>query len=168
VEYEKLDEFFLPMDVEYIRNIPLCHRVQSDFWAWNFKRNGIFTVRSCYRILATTKRVHEDWLEERPASSNDEEKAWAKLWKTAVPAKIQIFLWRLARQSLPTRYVRNHRDMAPSPACSICGQEDSWRHSLIECNLARCLWAMTNPEITEHIYLYVNGTISSPVVILDV
>jgi hypothetical protein len=43
--------------------------------------------------------------------------------------------------------------MAPTRACSICGLEDSWRHSLIECNLARCVWALTAEEITEHISL---------------
>jgi hypothetical protein len=30
---EKLEQFFLPMDIEVIRGIPLCTRNQSDFWA---------------------------------------------------------------------------------------------------------------------------------------
>jgi hypothetical protein len=38
-------------------------------------------------------------------------------------------------------------------ACSICGQEDSWRHSLLECNLARCVWALSAEDITDHISL---------------
>jgi hypothetical protein len=38
---EKLQEFFLPMDVEVIRGIPLCMRVQEDFWAWHFEKWGI-------------------------------------------------------------------------------------------------------------------------------
>jgi hypothetical protein len=43
--------------------------------------------------------------------------------------------------------------MATSATCSICGQEDSWRHSLIDCNFARCVWALTDEDITEHIAL---------------
>ena len=84
---EKLERFFLPMDAEIIRNIPLLTRVQSDFWAWHFERNGMFSVRSCYRALAMTKRTREDWLEGRSASSATEEerKAWSKLWKISVP-----------------------------------------------------------------------------------
>ncbi|XP_071676881.1 uncharacterized protein [Lolium perenne] len=41
--------------------------------------------------------------------------------------------------------------MAQSKACSVCGQEDSWRHSLIECTMSRCVWALSKPTIVEHI-----------------
>jgi hypothetical protein len=40
----KLNQFFLPMDTEVIRTIPLSHRVQSDFWPWHFERSGVFSV----------------------------------------------------------------------------------------------------------------------------
>jgi hypothetical protein len=46
---EKVEEFFLPMDVDVIKGIPLCMCNQEDFWAWHFEKNGIFTVRSAYR-----------------------------------------------------------------------------------------------------------------------
>ena len=80
------------------------------------------------------------------------------MWKIPVPSKIQIFLWILAKHSLPTEDVRHHRNMAPTAACAICGHEDSWRHSLIECNLARCVWALTKEDITEHISLSAEQT----------
>ena len=112
-------------------------------------------MRSCYRSLVYTRRTREDWLYERPASSSssDEGKAWTRLWKIDVPSKIRVFLWRLAKHSLPTGDLRHHRNMATTAACSICGQEDSWRHSLIECNMARCVWALTEEDIPEHISL---------------
>jgi hypothetical protein len=148
----KVDEFFLPMDADVIKGIPLCTRVQEDFWAWHFEKNGVFTVRSAYRTLVHVKKTREDWLDGRPASSSsvEEGKAWTKLWKCEVPSKIRIFLWRLAQCSLPTGDVRHHRNMSPSSACSICGQEDSWRHSLVECTMSRCVWALSNPTIVEH------------------
>jgi ribonuclease HI len=157
---EKLEEYFLPMDVEIIRNIPLCTRFQDDFWSWHFENNGQFSVRSCYRALAATKRVREDWLDGNSAASDTtkEEKAWSKLWKISVPSKIRLFLWRLAKHSIPTEDIRHHRQMAPTPACSICGLEDSWRHSLIECNPARCVWALTAEDITEHIAMSTEPT----------
>ena len=40
------------MDVEVIRNLPLCNRIQDDFWAWNFERIGIF----CQILLPCTGR----------------------------------------------------------------------------------------------------------------
>jgi hypothetical protein len=33
----KLEKFFYPMDIEVISNIPLCHRVAVDFWAWHWE-----------------------------------------------------------------------------------------------------------------------------------
>jgi hypothetical protein len=41
--------------------------------------------------------------------------------------------------------------MAESSTCAICGGEDSWRHSLIDCSVARCVWALANEEVTEHV-----------------
>jgi hypothetical protein len=80
-DVQKLDAFFLPMDSEVIRSIPQSHRVQSDFWAWHFDRSGIFSVRSCYRVLATMKRTREEWLDERGATSatSANKQAWKKL-----------------------------------------------------------------------------------------
>jgi ribonuclease HI len=148
---EKLEEFFWPMDCEVIRSIPLRTSGAPDFWGWHFETTGIFSVRSCYRAIVATKSAREDWFEERAATSNPmrEEKAWAKLWKVPVPSKIRVFLWRVARHSLPTGDVRHDRHMAPSPACSICGLEDSWRHSLFECNMSRCVWSLMGEEITD-------------------
>jgi hypothetical protein len=65
---QKLEEYFLRADVEVIKNIPLSHRRQNDFWAWHFEKKGIFSVRSCYRALAATKQEREAWLDDRPGS----------------------------------------------------------------------------------------------------
>ena len=42
--------------------------------------------------------------------------------------------------------------MADTPACSICGaEEDTWRHSLLSCRMARCVWALGDDELLEHV-----------------
>ncbi|CAN6244691.1 unnamed protein product [Urochloa humidicola] len=41
--------------------------------------------------------------------------------------------------------------MATQSSCGICGAQDSWKHSLLECNLARCVWALEQEELTEHL-----------------
>lgn len=33
----------------------------------------------------------------------------------------------------------------------MCGDEDSWAHSLIRCTMARCVWALCDPELVEHL-----------------
>jgi hypothetical protein len=58
------------MDVEIIRGILLCTRNQEDFWSWHFEKNGVFTVRSAYRVLVSVKKTREDWLDGRATSSS--------------------------------------------------------------------------------------------------
>jgi hypothetical protein len=60
---ELLTEFFLPMDVSTIMGIPLCTRRQSDCWAWNFDTKGLFSVRSTYRMMETTKFNRANYFE---------------------------------------------------------------------------------------------------------
>lgn len=125
---EKLNQFFLPMDVEAIVAIPLSTRVQDDFWAWQFEKTGVFSVRSAYRLFVRTKTDREAWLDGCPSSSNvdSEGRGWTTLWKVQVPSKIRVFLWRLAQHSLPTGDLLKHRHMAESARCAICGEPDSW------------------------------------------
>ena len=131
---------------------PLSSRRHDDSWAWHYDRSGILSVKSVYGMLVRTRQRRVDWIEERPAGSNQEreEKMWQKLWKVQVPSKVRMFLWRLAHQSLPTGDVRHHRHMADTSVCSICGAEDSWRHSLLNCTMSRCVWALANEGVTQH------------------
>lgn len=137
-----LEEVFLPYDAVAIQKIPICTRNIEDFWSWGFEKNGTFSVRSAYRMVVATKSRREDWLDERAGPSNNavNEKSWVKLWGVLVLAKIKVFLWRLAKHSIPNEDVRKHRNMSTSDLCPVCGRQDSWRHSLLECNMARCVW----------------------------
>lgn len=66
---KKVKAAFLPMDVEAILNIPICTRRQDDFWAWHYDKNGLFSVRSAYRMLVNTKERRTAWLVSSAAAS---------------------------------------------------------------------------------------------------
>lgn len=52
---------------------------------------------------------------------------------------------------LPMGTVHHEQNMAPSTVCPISNSaEDSWHHSLIECNMARCVWALGDEETLDH------------------
>ena len=34
----------------------------------------------------------------------------------------------------------------------MCGAQDSWRHALLDCIMSRCVWALADEEIMEHIH----------------
>lgn len=42
-----------------------------------------------------------------------------------------------------------HRNMTTSSSCAICGTPDSWKHSLIECTAARCVWSLVDQELID-------------------
>jgi hypothetical protein len=70
------------MDIDAIIHIPLSMRRQEDFWAWHHETNGIFTVRSAYRMMVEAKRRRDDYYESRANCSNEAArwKEWRKLW----------------------------------------------------------------------------------------
>ena len=118
-----------------------------------YEKTGVFTVRSAYRMLVSNREKRTDWIEHNPGRSDcsAERKEWTDIWQVQVPSKVRQFLWRLARQSIPTGDVRHQRHMAPDSRCVVCGGLDSWKHSLIECHQARCVWALQSEEIVDFI-----------------
>jgi hypothetical protein len=121
-------------------------------WAWHYDKRGIFSVRSVYRMMMVMREAHEAWIEEA-ASSSDHirvQKSWFKLWHVQVPSKVRVFLWRLARHSLPTAGNLHRRHISTTSKCGICGAEDSWKHSLVDCTMARCVWSFIDEELLEH------------------
>jgi hypothetical protein len=150
---DKLRHLFHPMDVHAIMEIPLSHRRQEDFWSWHYERKGVFSVKSAYNMLINTCEKREAWLDGRASGSDVRrtEKQWSSLWRTPVPSKMRVFLWRLAKQSIPTNEVRFRQKMAESSCCQLCGCHDSWRHALLECTMSRCVWALADAELAEHV-----------------
>jgi hypothetical protein len=67
---QKLQTYFLPMDVEMISNIPLCTRRHIDFWAWHYDKKGIFSVWYAYHMLVNTRETWTAWLDEHDGSSD--------------------------------------------------------------------------------------------------
>jgi ribonuclease HI len=110
-------------------------------------------------MLVSIRDKREAWLDGRASTSNGAvlEKQWTELWRMRVPAKVKTFLWRLAKQPLPTNDVCHHRHMADDDRCQLCGARDSWRHAHIECTISRCVWALQDEQITKHIHCSEEG-----------
>jgi hypothetical protein len=139
------------MDLELILNIPLTTRRQSDFWAWHYEKQRCFRLdqrTGCWLVIG---KKRTDWIEHNAGMYDvrADQKDWTNLWAVKVPSNVRVFLWRLAKQSIPTGDVRHHRNMAPNNSCSICGCQDSWKHALLECNMAKCVWVLQREEILE-------------------
>jgi len=74
-----------PLDWELIGDIPLSTFPQEEYWAWHYEKSRIFSVRSAYRLLVTS-RESAAWFGGRPSRSDvgAQEKEWTELWRTKV------------------------------------------------------------------------------------
>ncbi|KAJ1296190.1 hypothetical protein BS78_01G280500 [Paspalum vaginatum] len=129
-------------------------RRQEDFWAWQYEKSGQFSVRSAYKMLVSIREGRTSWLDGVAGRSDTKtEQEWLGLRKVNVPEKIRVFLWRLARQSIPTGDVLKRINMvATRHLRSVWGS--GFVEALapsIECNMARSVWALEQHEVVEHL-----------------
>jgi len=140
------------MDSEAILQIPLSTSKLEDCWAWHHERNGIFSVRSAYRMMVEAKKSREDYFEGRGSCSDIDkcQREWKQLWHMKLPSKIKIFCWHLALNSIATASVLKKRNMIDTAKCKMCGaDDDTWDHTLLYCTMSRCIWALLDEDIIE-------------------
>ena len=147
---------FTHFDVEEIIKIPLCTRKIPDFLAGHEESKGVFTVRSAYRMILRTKLSREGWIEEEAGTSGNESGSnqWSSIWHIKVPSKLRMFVWRLARQSIPCNVLLHHRNMATTHTCALCGARDTWRHALLSCPMAGSVWVLAPDHIVEQMSMH--------------
>lgn len=70
---------------------------------------------------------------------------WKALWKLQVPPRIKSFLWRLARDCLPTRGNLSSRGVPCSITCAVCetGIENAF-HLFFTCSHDVLCWKKSN------------------------
>ena len=121
-------DIFNVRDKELIMQIPLSQRREYDVWYWLHDPCGVYSVRSCYKLL-----THRD---------NDSFTCvWRSLWKLEVPSKVRNFLWRAATNVLPTASNLVHRQVVIAPTCSLCNAcNETVTHALLECGFVRSCW----------------------------
>jgi hypothetical protein len=73
---------------------------------------------------------------------------WRQIWKLDVPPKVKIYWWRVVREFLPAKHVLYKRHVEFVPTYDTCGdQEESIKHVLMECTIARIFLEQTKELI---------------------
>jgi hypothetical protein len=138
-DLQLLQELFFDHDAQAIASIELPNQDLDDRVAWHPERNGIFTVKSAYKLALSLKHQHRD-CESNSGSPDGERALWNCIWKTEVAPKVRIFAWRLATDSLPTRKNKHRRTLEPDSRCTICGHgEEDAHHATVRCTKAKAL-----------------------------
>ena len=111
----------------------------EDTPAWHFERNGVFTVKSAYKLAFDIKR-NARLKDGGSINRDDTRKLWDLIWKSKVPNKVRIFAWRCAVDNLATKKNKWRRTLEVDSTCSICGaNEESNFHATVACTKAKDL-----------------------------
>ncbi|CAN0878596.1 Putative ribonuclease H protein At1g65750 [Linum grandiflorum] len=123
---------FTTRDTTTILSLPVCSSTGMNRLIWHYNNNGIYTVRSAYR-------VYLDQIADR--SNHAQPGEWRRLWKLQVPPKMAHFIWRIAHQVLATRGRLRQRGTNVNGQCGVCGKEyeTDW-HLFLECEYAHTVW----------------------------
>ena len=100
---------------------------KGDTWVWDISQDGGFMV-------AETRR----WIDDRVLPVGMVKTRWCAL----VPRKVNIFVWRLLLDSLPSRERLSGRGMEiDSIMCPMCGlASEQLLHVFCRCEIATSIW----------------------------
>jgi hypothetical protein len=115
-------ECCLPLDVDAVLAIKLPARACDDFISWLPESNGIFSVRSAYR-LGIQQSLDDLSRGQSSSEPNGERKIWKLIWQAKVPQKLRVFAWKVATSTLAVRVGLQRRITTVDPMCPICGNE---------------------------------------------
>ncbi|KAH9779367.1 reverse transcriptase domain-containing protein [Citrus sinensis] len=127
-DFDVANDIFNIRDRDLILQIPLGSRLDKDSWLWLPDSKGLYTVRSCYRLLNYMLS---------PLSNS----GWRKLWQLPIPAKVKNFLWRAMSNVLPTADNLLQRRVEAQVSYPIChSSSESVFHVLVTCHFAKACW----------------------------
>ncbi|WVZ54295.1 hypothetical protein U9M48_005117 [Paspalum notatum var. saurae] len=141
---------FWEEDAEVILSIPIDADL-DDFSAWHFDPKGIFSVKSAYK-LAVQIRDHERGRDASTsavisATTEGDDFKWYKIWQLKFPNKVNMFIWRLAHNSLPVKRNLARRGIKTETACPLCFRlDEDCGHLFFKCKKAKQCWRAMNLE----------------------
>ncbi|CAJ2660552.1 unnamed protein product [Trifolium pratense] len=129
-----ITSIFEPNCVTKILDTPLYKSVVDDMRIWRVEKNGMYSVRSAYRLCV------QELLDTSHLKVNG---AWVLLWKIKVPPRVKNLLWRICRRCIPTRVNLRSRGVNCIDTCPLCNEheEDSY-HIFFDCPSSRNVWSM--------------------------
>ncbi|PNX71113.1 pantothenate synthetase [Trifolium pratense] len=114
----------------------ICSVSDPDRWWWLPDSNGLFSVKSCYSFLISSRQV--------TMLETTEAEALSRLWKSDVPSKINVFGWRLLLNRLPTRMALHRRGILSNPfelSCVFCfWHREDGAHLFFSCYFSKVVW----------------------------
>ena len=133
----KLASCFLPWEAKKVGGIYVGEAKAEAILIWPLSPYGSYSVQRAYRMLMEVENS------ALPSSSSlmSLNIIWKKIWKLKVPNKVRHFLWRVVRDSFPTKQNLKHRHLPLDDTCDgYNDQSESFMHVLWLYEQARAIW----------------------------
>ena len=134
---DRVCEELLPHEANTVLGIPLSNCWPEDSLIWQKIKNGVYSTRIAYRLLAETETLTKPG-QSNPTAHNG---FWKEIWSLNVPNKIKHFLWCACCEALPTKKNLFNRKVTHNDFCECCGREvEDTIHALWECLVLKEIW----------------------------
>ncbi|KAG6687379.1 hypothetical protein I3842_11G068200 [Carya illinoinensis] len=141
-----IHSIFSEEEANLICKMPISPCRSRDILSWRCSSNGKFSVKSAYHLQSSIRENGKG----QPSNSNMVSKVWERLWSIGVPNGTKSFLWRAAKESLPTNLNLLKRKVVTSPLCPIClSEEETVSHALWSCKSAQDKMSSTAESFKE-------------------
>ncbi|KAM6582578.1 hypothetical protein CsatB_009580 [Cannabis sativa] len=135
-DFEIINDLLDERDKNLVLSIPLSLHTTADKWCWTDETNGLYTVKSAYRLLQKNSGVQ---------ASAEDQKMFKVLWQLAVPPKIQQFMWRVLVGCLPTKVQLSTKKINVDLYCPFCNMAvETITHILLDCCFAKSCWCVSS------------------------
>jgi ribonuclease HI len=136
----KLNDCFFEADVNDILKIPVGRVGSVDYMAWNYTKNGLFSVCLAYHLKQQIKR--EATGSASSSRNISEHQGWLSLWEADVASKIKVHCWRLARNGLAVGEELRRRRIKEGVWCNACNREETLVHRFWYCPHSVQVWEL--------------------------
>ena len=122
---------------QMLKSMSVSLHTDRDALIWPWTLDGVYSVKSAYRILA-----NESLLSQAGSSNPEASKPlWNGIWRLKVPNKVKHFLWRASNESLPTKFNLYARHILPDNNCGLCEEfPEDVIHCLWLCDHVKSIW----------------------------
>lgn len=124
----RLESTFYPWEAEMVSRIRMSEACDEDLLVWPLTPDGHYSVQSAYCLLATKEA------NTSPSSFSlaSPQSVWKSIWKIQAPNEIRHFIWRAAKDSLPTKQNLKAQHISLDETCVLCDDHQE--------TLLRSLW----------------------------
>ncbi|KAF7810649.1 uncharacterized protein G2W53_037392 [Senna tora] len=139
-----LNQNFTEAEAAAIKKLPHNTRRGGDRWAWSLTSHGGFSVKTAYHVIHSSN----------PRLSFDEEHSqlWKKIWRMKTLPSTKHFVWRVAKDILPTGEALKRRGVDIDGMCGMCGEEaETGIHAIIGCSSVHPFWSISGLTLVTEI-----------------